>query len=174
MILDGGPCEHGLESTVLDCTVDPPTILRPGPISAQQLAQALGVQIHSSKGVCVEQGRERREALRSPGSQPRHYAPRTRLTLAEDATTLIPELLEAGHRVGWLSRSPHTAAVAALAASPSLIVIPMPEDPAGYARSLYATLHALDQRGLDHLVVDTVPTDSDWAAVHDRLERAAT
>ena len=50
----------------------------------------------------------------------------------------------------------------------------MPEDPAGYARSLYATLHALDQRGLDHLVVDTVPTDSDWAAVHDRLERAAT
>ena len=64
--------------------------------------------------------------------------------------------------------------VAALAASPSLVVIPMPEDPAGYARSLYATLHALDQRGLDHLVVDTVPTDSDWAAVHDRLERAAT
>ena len=174
MILDGGPCEHGLESTVLDCTVDPPTILRPGPISAQQLAEALGGEIHSSKEVCVEQGKERREALRSPGSQPRHYAPRTRLTLAEDATTLIPELLEAGHRVGWLSRSPHTAAVAALAASPSLVVIPMPEDPAGYARSLYATLHALDQRGLDHLVADTVPTDSDWAAVHDRLERAAT
>jgi len=56
MILDGGPCEHGLESTVLDCTVDPPTILRPGPISAQQLAKALGVQIRSSKEVMCGAG----------------------------------------------------------------------------------------------------------------------
>ena len=87
---------------------------------------------------------------------------------------LIPKLLEAGHRVGWLSRSPHTAAVVALAASPNLIVTPMPQDPAAYARSLYATLHALDQRGLDRLVVDAVPADDDWAAIHDRLERAAT
>ncbi|MCP4786374.1 MAG: hypothetical protein GY878_22770 [Fuerstiella sp.] len=50
----------------------------------------------------------------------------------------------------------------------------MPVDPAAYARSLYATLHALDQRRLDRLVVDVVPADSDWAAVRDRLERAAT
>jgi L-threonylcarbamoyladenylate synthase len=174
MILDGGPCEHGLESTVLDCTVDPPTILRPGPISAQQLAKTLGVQIRSSKEACVEQGRERGEALRSPGSQHRHYAPRTRLTLSNDAVTLIPKLLEAGHRVGWLSRSAHVAAVVALAASPNLVVIPMPEDPVAYARSLYATLHAIDQRELDRLVVDAVPADSNWAAVHDRLQRAAT
>lgn len=174
MILDGGPCKHGLESTVLDCTVYPPKILRPGPISAAQLTEAIGVEIHESENDSAEQHEGQKKALRSPGNQHRHYAPQTQLILSEDATSLVPQLVAEGHRIGWLSHTPEKPAVRALAASAGLLVVPMPKDPTTYARSLYATLHALDQRGLDRLVVDAVPADSEWAAVRDRLKRAAT
>ena len=67
-----------------------------------------------------------------------------------------------------------TAPYKTLATSPEVLVIPMPKDPTAYARSLYATLHALDQRGLDRLIVDDVPPGPEWAAIRDRLKRAAT
>ena len=176
MILDGGPCEHGLESTVLDCTVDPPKVLRPGPISSEQLAEALGTNVCSSESepAGAGQGSVADEVLRSPGTQQRHYAPQTQLTLSKDAPSIIPQLIQDGHRVGWLCNSPEDSAVQTLATSPEVLVIPMPSDPAIYARSLYATLHALDQRELDRLIVDAVPSGPEWAAVRDRLNRAAT
>ena len=176
MILDGGPCEHGLESTVLDCTVDPPKVLRPGPISSEQLAEALGTDVCSSESepAGAGQGSVADEVLRSPGTQQRHYAPQTQLTLSKDAPSIIPQLIQDGHRVGWLCNSPEGIAVQTLATSPEVLVIPMPNDPAAYARSLYATLHALDQRELDRLIVDAVPSGPEWAAVRDRLNRAAT
>ena len=176
MILDGGPCEHGLESTVLDCTVDPPKVLRPGPISSEQLAEALGTNVCSSESESAGagQGSAADTVLRSPGTQQRHYAPRTQLTLSEDAPAVIPQLIQDGHRVGWLCNSPDDSAVQTLATSPEVLVIPMPDDPTAYARSLYATLHALDQRELDRLIVDAVPSGPEWAAVRDRLNRAAT
>ena len=176
MILDSGPCEHGLESTVLDCTVNPPKILRPGPISSVQLSETLGVEIciPESETVGAEQGRVADTVLRSPGMQPRHYAPQTQLTLSESAPSIISQIIEDGHRVGWLCNTPEDSAVQTLAASPNVLVIPMPTDPAAYARSLYATLHAVDQRGLDRLIVDIVPSGPEWAAVRDRLKRAAT
>ncbi len=176
MILDGGPCEHGLESTVLDCTVDPPKVLRPGPISSEQLAEALGTNVCSSESepAGAGQGSVADEVLRSPGTQQRHYAPQTQLTLSKDAPSVIPQLIQDGHRVGWLCNSPEDSAVQTLAKSPEVLVIPMPKDPTAYARSLYATRHALDQRGLGRLIVDAVPSGPEWAAVRDRLNRAAT
>ena len=98
MILDSGPCEHGLESTVLDCTVDPPKILRPGPISAVQLSEALGVNICVSEAgtVGAGQGSGSDTVLRSPGTQQRHYAPQTQLTLSEDAPSVVPQLIQEG------------------------------------------------------------------------------
>ncbi len=176
MILDGGPCEHGLESTVLDCTVDPPKVLRPGPISSEKLVEALGTNVCSSESepAGVGQGSAADEVLRSPGTQQRHYAPQTQLTLSKDAPSIIPQFIQDGHRVGWLCNSPEDSAVQTLATSPEVVVIPMPNDPAAYARSLYATLHALDQRELDRLIVDAVPSGPEWAAVRDRLNRAAT
>ena len=176
MILDSGPCKHGLESTVLDCTVDPPKILRPGPISAVQLSEALGVNICVSEAgtVGAGQGSGSDTVFRSPGTQQRHYAPQTQLTLSEDAPSVVPQLIQEGLRVGWLCNSPENRAVQTLAASQDLLVIPMPTDPTAYARSLYATLHALDQRELDRLIVDAVPSGPEWAAVRDRLNRAAT
>ena len=90
------------------------------------------------------------------------------------ARSIISQIIEDGHRVGWLCNTPEDSAVQTLAASPNVLVIPMPTDPAAYARSLYATLHAVDQRGLDRLIVDIVPSGPEWAAVRDRLKRAAT
>lgn len=178
MILDAGPCEHGLESTVLDCTVTPPHILRPGPISADQLSDVLGCAVATAPQASVapstEAGQGTAGAARSPGQQPRHYAPRTALQVTSDAPAVVKALLAAGQRVGWLARHPTDDSVRALAASANLLVVPMPETPAAYGKSLYATLHALDQRGLDRLVVDAVPDDADWAAVRDRLQRAAS
>ena len=135
----------------------------------------MGIKICSSEAETggAGQGSEADTALRSPGTQPRHYAPQTQLTLSKDAPSEIPQLIHEGHRVGWLCNSPEDNAVQTLAASPDVLVIPMPSDPAGYARSLYATLHALDQRGLDRLIVDAVPPGPEWAAVRDRLKRAA-
>lgn len=178
MILDAGPCEHGLESTVLDCTVTPPRILRPGPISAAQLSEVLGCTVATApqapSAASAEAGQGSASVARSPGQQPRHYAPRTPLEVTSDAPAVVKALLTAGQRVGWLARFPAHTSVRELAASAGLLVIPMPETPAAYGKGLYATLHALDQRGLDRLVVDAVPDDSDWAAVRDRLQRAAS
>ncbi len=185
LILDAGPCEHGLESTVLDCTVVPPRILRPGPLSADQLAAAIGGEVASAAqpvaggpgeptgeiGVAVkgESG-----AARSPGQLRRHYAPRTPLELVEAkaAAERVADRLAAGERIGWLCLSPEDTAVRRLAASPGLLVVPMPNEPVAYGRMLYASLHAVDPRDLDRLVVDAVPTSPAWAAIADRLSRA--
>jgi L-threonylcarbamoyladenylate synthase len=185
LILDAGSCEHGLESTVLDCTVVPPRILRPGPLSAEHLAAALGAEVTlaalpeaSGPGEpAIETDgtpREADTAARSPGQQRRHYAPQTPLELlaADAAAERVSNRLAAGERVGWLCRSPDDATVHRLAASPALVVVPMPNDPAAYGRMLYASLHALDHRELDRLVADAVPTDQAWAAIADRLSRA--
>ena len=89
-----------------------------------------------------------------------------------DPSGRVAQLLAAGHRVGWLvlvadDRSRE------LAASRDLVAVPMPVDPAGYARQLFATLHALDQRQLDRIVVDPHPVEEAWQAIRDRLTRAA-
>jgi len=86
----------------------------------------------------------------------------------------VNQFLTAGKRVGWLSNHPQDATVRALAASPDLLVVPLPDTPAAYGRSLYATLHALDQRKFDQLVADEVPAGDEWAAVRDRLFRASS
>ena len=99
---------------------------------------------------------------------PRHYAPRTPLECSNNSRVRVRELLRAGARVGWLTwTSPPEFA------SHLLIVGTMPSDPAGYATRLYAALHALDDAGVDRIVVDLPPDGDDWLAVRDRLCRAA-
>jgi hypothetical protein len=85
----------------------------------------------------------------------------------------VAELLGAGRRVGWLTTRTDDAAVRTLAGSRELVVVPMPAEPEAFAARLYATLHALDQRPLDRIVVDEPPAGEAWRAVRDRLGRAA-
>jgi len=168
LILDAGPAAAGIESTVVDCTTSPPRILRPGPVAAAAIEEVLGGPVAAGPAAESAGG-----PARSPGQLPRHYCPRTPLELPADPPARVAELLAAGRRVGWLVLADAEAA-RRLAASGELVAVPMPADPAGYARCLYATLHALDERQLDRIVADPPPAAAAWQAVRDRLSRAAS
>jgi len=167
LILDGGPCAKGIESTVIDCTVSPPRILRPGPLPRAAVEAAVGglVEWPAAEPAAV--------AARSPGQQARHYAPQTPLEMPDDACARVAALVGEGQRIGWLTWRTDDPDVRRLAASRDLVIVPMPADVEGFAARLYATLHALDQRQLDRIVVDRPPDDEEWRAVRDRLTRAA-
>jgi len=187
LILDGGACGHGIESTVIDCTVNPPVILRPGPLERPRLEEIVGGPVtlpETATAGAAGSGATGRGApgssppaaagpSRSPGTRPRHYAPRTPLEIPAEPAARVAALLADGHRVGWLTRAAGADEVRAVAGNPGLVVVPMPDEPAAFGRVLYATLHALDHRGLDRIVVDPPPDEESWRAIRDRLARAA-
>ncbi len=148
-ILDGGPSEVGIESTVLSLAVTPPVLYRPGAISRLELESLIGPLAlpEASPGA----------AHASPGLHHRHYSPRTPLYLVRD------EALPPG-RGGYLYYSQPREGT---------IQRPMPDSPAAYAACLYASLHTLDDEGLDWIAVERPPDSAEWAGVNDRLRRAA-
>jgi len=168
LILDGGSCLRGIESTVIDCTTAAVRILRPGPMSRQQLEAVLGSPV-----LWPDADADTTTTARSPGQQQRHYAPRTPLEIPDDPIERVSTLLAKGERVGWLTSRVDDPRVRSLAGSRDVLVVPMPHDPDGFASLLYATLHALDQRQLDRIVIDPPPVTEEWRAIRDRLGRAA-
>jgi L-threonylcarbamoyladenylate synthase len=166
LILDGGPTTVGIESTVLDLSTEPATLLRPGLISPAELSAVLGEEVVSAPPPATP-----KTPRRSPGMLDRHYAPRATLRLFDAETRPAAEAaardaVSAGATVGALLLSPLAAAVQH--------VVSMPHDPASYARTLYATLHALDEEGCQLILVERVPRTDRWLGVTDRLERAAS
>lgn len=158
-VLDGGPSDVGIESTIVDVSGAKPALLRPGSITAQELEDALGVQLAPAGP----------DSPRAPGTLAKHYAPRTALMLMESdlMLELAGSMTRQGHKVAVLARSalqPVLEGVAWVAA---------PRDPAGYAHDLYANLRALDHAGCAAILVEQPPLDPAWAAIHDRLTRAA-
>ena len=159
MVLDGGPCDVGIESTIVDLTNDPPAILRPGRVSAQQIADALLVPLGESAA----------DRPRVPGSLASHYAPRAPLKLVH------PDEIE-----NYVRRQVVQPPVAVLARrgrprdSKVALWQVAPETPEEYARLLYASLRRLDDAGCRLIVVEALPLLPEWAAVRDRLDRAAT
>jgi L-threonylcarbamoyladenylate synthase len=165
-ILDAGPTPGGLESTVLDLTVDPARVLRPGLVTIAQLEAVIG------KVSWVEAIRDQVPfpRARSPGLLDRHYAPRARLKCVDRKNeSAVQELLAMQGRVGWLRLQPNVPANVPTDA----MVIDMPCDPAAYSARLYAALHDLDDAGVDEIIVDLPPEGDAWLAVHDRLRRAS-
>jgi len=164
LILDGGPTQVGIESTVLDLRGPRPSILRPGIIGARELEPLVGP--------LAAPNATRDEIPRpSPGMLDRHYAPRARLALfdASEAERIFAEtrvLMARGVRVGML--------LVHLDDPGGLEIVRMPSDAVGYAQRLYATLHALDEAGCDVIFVERVPNGPEWLAAQDRLERAST
>lgn len=175
LILDGGTCERGIESTVVDLTRRPPRILRPGPIPRAALEAACGGIVREAIGEVAD----RSGPAASPGLSRRHYAPRTSLTLASDGPAAVAERIAAGLRVGWLAISgeggqPIPPGLPDAMRPPGLPVVErLPPDPAGCAAGLYAALRRLDRAGLDAIVADRPPEGEEWNAVRDRLVRAA-
>lgn len=156
LIIDGGETDVGIESTVVDVTEGTPRILRPGMIGADAIARVAGAAESAARPVDEI-------APRSPGLMSRHYSPRAPLALV-DRATLAERLSAATGRVGVLAFD----AVGAHA------VEIMPREAAAYARRLYAALHALEEARCDLILVERPPATRDWAAILDRLARAAT
>jgi L-threonylcarbamoyladenylate synthase len=165
LLLDGGATAGGIESTVLDLTVQPPRLLRPGLVSLAELEEIIGPVTRPSVEVRFDDS----QPLPSPGLMLRHYAPRTPLECVESSgAERVASLLAEGRRVGWLTFEE------SLSPSSALLLRIMPSDPASYAAQLYAVLHELDVAGLDRIVVALPPKSDDWLAVRDRLGRAAS
>jgi len=142
-LLDGGPCEVGLESTVIAVTRDGLEVLRPGMANVEE---------------AVRTGAAETEAHRSPGQHRKHYSPKTRVILVNRGH--LPR--EGRGAYLWLDYN----AVAAVRQR-------MPEKPEAYAAELYAALHKLDREGFDWIAVELPPDAPEWAAIRDRLLRAA-
>lgn len=165
LVLDGGATRDGLESTVLDLAGAAPRVLRPGPLGARALAEALGCDV-ASAGVAIADDAAVR---RSPGLARRHYAPRAAVhVLARDALASAVSAARAeGRRVGVVLRAP-TPAPEGVAFARVL-----PAEAAGYGAGLYAALHDADAAALDVLVVEALPEDATFDAARDRLARAS-
>ena len=148
-ILDGGACDVGVESTIIDCTGDVPRILRPGAVTAQMIQESTGLTVVDA--VVAE-----REEIRVSGSLESHYAP--------DATVVLDQLPIAGQGFIALADSATPAGVIRLAA---------PQTHQEFARVLYAALRAADDQAIAVVVVHQPAGDGIAIAIRDRLMRAA-
>ena len=162
LIVDGGPTDVGIESTVLDLRGAAASILRPGIIGPRELEPIVGplAAPHATKAD---------EPRPAPGMLDRHYAPRARLLLfdsagAKDALAEQARLIGRGLRVGM---------IVIRARVEGTYVARLPNDATRYAQRLYATLHELDEAGVGVIFVERVPNGTEWDGVRDRLERAA-
>ncbi|MGV7207782.1 L-threonylcarbamoyladenylate synthase [Oxalobacteraceae bacterium A2-2] len=158
-VLDGGSSEVGIESTILDLSrlaTHGPVLLRPGHISAQQIADVIGVLPSAPD----------QTAPRASGTLESHYAPHTPVSLqdTEQLRRTLAQLDAHGHRVALIAWSLPAGA------GPCLH---LPADPAGYAHGLYAALRDMDQTGSELILVEAPPQEDAWLGVNDRLRRAA-
>ena len=156
LVLDGGPCKVGIESTIVDLSGDAPRILRPGQIGADAIAQVLGAPI----AIGAQQA-----SPRVSGSLASHYAPDTpaERVPTERLDTMIRQALGSGESVRVLALRHLPNGVHGLV---------MPNDPEQYARHFYAALRSLDGEGAERLLIELPPDEPRWLALHDRICRA--
>jgi L-threonylcarbamoyladenylate synthase len=162
LILDAGAVEVGVESTVLDISSHPPTILRPGAVTSEQLEEIVGE---------VVAGKEGRLLKRSPGTRYRHYSPRAEVILIKkqpEAEHLIKQYARLRKRVGLISRYPSS-----YHNNSRITTKVMPQDLQGYAKEMFAALRELDEQGVDLIIVEEVEEEGIGVAIMDRLRRAA-
>jgi L-threonylcarbamoyladenylate synthase len=154
LILDAGPTRHGIESTIVAFDADGPRVLRPGPVTLEQLRECLGREVRFTTRA--------RGSPASPGMMESHYAPRTPLRLMDPALTLVG-------RVGLLTFS-KTAAAPGFAAMETLSAS---GDLREAAANLFGALRRLDAAGLDLIVAEPAPEHGLGVAIMDRLRKAA-
>ena len=158
IILDGGACAVGIESTIVAFTGEEPALLRPGGIDVAEISHVLGRLPRAPDA----------GAPRASGTLASHYAPRTSATLVA-STALRAELAQ------FTGRDEDVAVLARTVVRPDDFTgawVRAPADLAGYAHDLYANLRALDAANADTILIEAVPEDDAWLAVRDRLSRA--
>lgn len=158
-VLDGGACEVGIESAIVDCTREPPSLLRPGQLGRQQLEWQLGLVLGGQDAL----------SPRSPGTLAAHYAPGASVRLLPAAAL--------GPALAALPQGPQGAAVYSRrepgAAGSVRAWRRMPETAAEAAHELFSVLREFDALGVDCILVEELPTSPEWDGVRDRLQRAA-
>lgn len=196
VLLDGGPCRVGIESTVLDLSVTPPRLLRPGAVTRRELEAVLGTPVLSEPGAGPppgadpdrpplppdDRGEAAGDALRSPGLRYRHYTPAVPVVVVErevEAAALVPYLRRLAERfgtVGWLAVGRPEEELEALLGDAlggelrDALRLVHREDPESLTRHLFADLRDLDAAGTGVVLVDAV---EEAAPVMDRVRRAA-
>lgn len=173
LILDGGACDVGIESTIVDCTRATPVLLRPGVLTPQQLSEACGVTV-------VTPDAPDAEAPRASGTLASHYAPTAQVQLmsAADLQHAIdaygqdaPDPTDVTDRIAVWSRSSVRVPEVHAAQIQSQ---PMPQSPSDCAHQLFAQLRDFDATGAAQIWVEIPPLTPDWDGVRDRLTRAAS
>ncbi len=169
LVLDAGPCAHGIESTVVDMTGNPPRVLRAGATSLEALRGVVPDVTYDAITMTGDAARA------SPGLASKHYAPRTRVVLADQGPKFSADLVKIAAnatRVGVVVWSAEARSVTGATVALVMRAV-LPGDPEGYARGIFAALHEADEASLDVLVLERVPDAPAWWAVADRLRRAA-
>lgn len=162
LIVDGGECNVGIESTVVDVSVEPPRLLRPGMIHEESLLAVTGeLKLGAAGG-----------ELRSPGLLAKHYSPRARLRVCgwRDDVGLRREAAQ------WCVAPARTCVIThSQVPGPGdwLRVAVVPHDAEAYGRALYAELHQCDEAGAEAILVEALPEGAEWRALADRLSRAS-
>jgi L-threonylcarbamoyladenylate synthase len=163
MVLDGGACDVGIESTIIDCTRGAPVLLRPGTLTREQLQTALGPALLSSNDALSL------SAPRASGSLASHYAPSATLRLmdAKALQTALDLLGADAKNIAIYARSPLKPA------SSHLVIRRMPSDALATAQQLFAVLRDFDAQKVRLIWVETPPNEPAWEGVRDRLHRAS-
>lgn len=158
LVLDGGPCVVGIESTIIDLSSGRPVLLRPGHITPAAIEAVCGLRPEAPTAA----------APRASGTLEAHYAPLTPMRRVDGArlAQFLNAMRHSGRRCGVLAHS-----------QPPQAGVPhawkmLPAEPVGYAHDLYAALRELDHAGVDLIVVEAIPETLQWQAVADRLRRA--
>jgi L-threonylcarbamoyladenylate synthase len=172
LILDGGPCAVGIESSIIDCTRSVPVLLRPGAVTREQAQAACGQKVFlSDESIAAEAA-----APRASGTLVSHYAPHAKVRLMDAG--------EMQMAIDLMGQAPQVTSAAAPAIavysrsdlnirSRHLLSRRMPQDAARTAQQLFAVLREFDQQGVELIWIETPPDDPEWDAVRDRLQRAA-
>jgi L-threonylcarbamoyladenylate synthase len=162
LVLDGGACRVGIESTIIDCSRGAPVLLRPGTLTREQLETACGQPLRSAHELAGQ-------APRASGTLESHYAPRARVRLMD-----APSLQMALDLLGAEAAGIATYSRAVLRTrSEKVVRRRMPDDAAETARQLFAVLREFDAQGMQLIWVETPPDSPEWEGVRDRLQRAS-
>ena len=152
LTLDAGPCQIGIESTIVDLSQSPARILRPGQISFEQLHRYLPDLVYGAE----------QSSPRVSGDKEAHYAPRTPLFMADRAQLIS------------MAKNKPSVALCFDDLPNNLNGLIMPKNSVVYAKHLYANLRTLDNYHAQQILVEQIPNNSDWHAITDRLKRAIT
>jgi L-threonylcarbamoyladenylate synthase len=173
LILDGGECDVGIESTIIDCTRGEPVLLRPGQITRAQIEATCGRAV---RGKDAPQVVMNQPAPRASGTLESHYAPRAKVRLmsAPDIAHKLQALGPHANNLGvWSVERPDVGAGLGSGVGAGVLWRAQPATAGQAAHELFSVLRELDARGVQQIWVQQPPDTPEWEGVRDRLQRAA-